>query len=413
MIDMSAFFQRRSRGDDTTVQEEILGAELRAACHETGMFYLVGHNIKFELMDRLMTESAHFFALPDEVKNAISCRNDAHFRGYGCLKNSRDWREQIHIGVEAKARAGADLTAKYWRLEGPNRWPTQRTAEFQNTALEYINGIESLSRILLNILAGALGKPSDLFTSRMKNNPYLLAKFMSYLPQSDLEANSANEERQRERVSNERNVGARVPNERNASAHVPNTTVASKDVPNKTGVTAHCDWSWLTFLQQDDVGGLEAMDIFGKWHGVEPLPHALVVNTGELLEIETGGYLRASPHRVINARIDRQRFSQAVFINPDLEATIYPSGIFSSNEEVERSSNGPVEGFPTAREDKVNQVSQPGGSAVPPGTSSAEKHVHKVIKPGTTLGAFTFGDSEWERKGEGNWCYEKGCLTAY
>lgn len=392
MIDMSAFFQRRSRGDDTTIQEGILGAELRAACHETGMFYLVGHNIQFELMDRLMSESAHFFALPDEVKSAISCRNDPHFRGYGCLKNSRDWREQIHIGVEAKARAGADLTAKYWRLEGPNRWPTQRTSEFQNTALEYINGIESLSRILLNILAGALGKPSSFFTSRMKNNPYLLAKFMSYLPQSDLEE----------------------------------ATSVSKHVPNKTGVTAHCDWSWLTFLQQDEVGGLEAMDIFGQWHSVEPLPHALVVNTGELLEIETGGYLRASPHRVINARIDRQRFSQAVFINPDLEATIYPSGAFSTYNEGERCSDGSVLGFPSAIADTVNKVSHQGGSEVPRGTSTAqlgsavpevrspaEEHVHKVIKPGTTLGAFTFGDSEWERKGEGNWCYEKGCLTAY
>lgn len=28
------------------------------------------------------------------------------------------------------------------------------------------------------------------------------------------------------------------------------------------------------------------------------------------------------------------------------------------------------------------------------------EHVHKVIEPGTTLGAFRFDDSEWKRKAE-------------
>jgi hypothetical protein len=98
----------------------------------------------------------------------------------------------------------------------------------------------------------------------------------------------------------------------------------------------------------------------------------------ELLEIETGGYLRASPHRVINERIDRQRYSVPVFINPALDAPILP-GANSSD-------------------------------CVP--AAHGEAHVHKVIRPGTTLASFVFGDSEFERKANGVWCYEPECVSA-
>jgi isopenicillin N synthase-like dioxygenase len=103
-----------------------------------------------------------------------------------------------------------------------------------------------------------------------------------------------------------------------------------------------------------------------------------VVNTGELLEIETGGYLRASPHRVINERIDRQRYSVPVFINPALDAPIIPAP----------------------------------GANCSDCVVSGEAHVHKVIRPGTPLSSFILGDSEFERKAKGVWCYEPQCVSA-
>ena len=354
MIDIGPFFAARSSGLETNNQARILGEKLKHACHETGMFYLVGHNIDHRLMDSVIAECASFFALPEEEKQKISCRRDPHFRGYGLLKNSRDWREQIHIGVEPGRREGADLSKLYWNLEGPNQWPTLRTKEFRETALAYISSIESLSRTVLTLLAEALELPSDNFTRRMKNNPYLLTKFMSYLPQSNRGSKDGDLE----------------------------TETSTGEATKQTGVTAHCDWSWLTFLQQDNVGGLEAMDTNGNWHKVTPLDYALVVNTGELLEIETGGYLRASPHRVINERIDRQRFSNAVFINPDLDAMVVPQ------------SN---------RWDEKQKLA----------ASKPDDHIHKVIRPGEVLEPFSFGDSEWDRKAQGNWCYRKDCLTPY
>jgi isopenicillin N synthase-like dioxygenase len=342
IVDASAYFAARMRGQDAHAEALILGREIKEACHSVGMFYLVGYDIDQALIDAVMHQTAKFFASSQSDKEAISIKNSPHFRGYGMLKNYRDWREQIHIGVESSQSDLKDIKdSPYWQLWGKNQWPVSADAtEFKSCVLAYFEAVDSLARSLLTLLAQALDKPGDYFTERMKDRPYLLMKAMSYLPQ-----------------------------ERAISDYSP-----------QMGVTAHCDWSWLTFLIQDDVGGLEAQDIQGSWRKVNPLKNSIVVNTGELLEIETGGYLRASPHRVINERIDRQRFSVPVFINPALDAKILPSF------DCDVSSEAAI--------------------------ASSDAHVHKVVMPGVTLRSFAFGDSEFVRKVKGQWCYLYECVTA-
>jgi isopenicillin N synthase-like dioxygenase len=346
IVDASAYFFARLEGRDAGAEAAQLGIDIKNACHAVGMFYLVGYDIDQALIDKVMQKTAWFFASDQGDKDAISIKKSPQFRGYGLLKNYRDWREQIHIGVEsslleiAASDSGLAKTDHYWQLWGKNQWPsTTGSDEFKNCVLDYFAAVEALARDILTLLAQALDKPSNFFTERMKNRPYLLMKAMSYLPQEKRGEDSA-----------------------------------------QMGVTAHCDWSWLTFLVQDQVGGLEAQDIEGNWRKVTPLPNSIVVNTGELLEIETGGYLRASPHRVINERIDRQRFSVPVFINPALDARILPGSA--------------------------------DGASVCSSTSDDEAHVHKVIKPGTSLDSFVFGESEYERKAKGVWCYSQQCVTA-
>jgi len=320
------------------------GQAICDACDAGGMFYLVDHDIPQELIDTVLAQTAAFFAQSDEEKASIHIKNSTNHRGYGLLKNYRDWREQIHLGVEAKALP-PDASAPYWDLWGVNQWPQSKDDLFKQTMLAYFAAIDDLARCTLTSLAMALDKPDDFFTARMKDRPYLLIKAMSYLPQENIAAN--NSELQH-------------------------------------GVTAHCDWSWLTFLIQDQVGGLEAQDKDGFWHRVDPRPGAIVVNTGELLEIESGGQISASPHRVINSRIDKKRYSVPVFVNPALDAEIIPAGIFMA----------------TAHSNDCNDQ------------SSGLPHVHKVIVPGSRLQPFIFGTSEWQRKAQGQWCYQTECLKA-
>ncbi|CAN1143621.1 Flavanone 3-dioxygenase 2 [Linum perenne] len=65
------------------------------------------------------------------------------------------------------------------------------------------------------------------------------------------------------------------------------------------GVPKHSDASLLTVLLQGKVNGLQVLLKDGKWVGVQPLPNALVVNIGNVLQVtisifEVVGILRFS-----------------------------------------------------------------------------------------------------------------------
>ena len=59
-----------------------------------------------------------------------------------------------------------------------------------------------------------------------------------------------------------------------------------------------------------------------EWIDVPPADGAFVVNIGELLEVATGGYLRATEHRVILDGQPPDRISVPYFFNPRLDARI-------------------------------------------------------------------------------------------
>ncbi|WJZ90644.1 hypothetical protein VitviT2T_009774 [Vitis vinifera] len=73
----------------------------------------------------------------------------------------------------------------------------------------------------------------------------------------------------------------------------------------------------------------------GQWLGVEPLPHAFVVNIGYQLQIISNGKLRGAEHRVMtNPR--EARTTSATFINPSPDCVIHPA------EALVNSSNPPL-----------------------------------------------------------------------
>jgi isopenicillin N synthase-like dioxygenase len=55
---------------------------------------------------------------------------------------------------------------------------------------------------------------------------------------------------------------------------------------------------------------------------VPPMAGAFIVNIGELLEVATGGYLRATEHRVNLTGPATERISVPFFFNPRLDAQI-------------------------------------------------------------------------------------------
>jgi isopenicillin N synthase-like dioxygenase len=92
---------------------------------------------------------------------------------------------------------------------------------------------------------------------------------------------------------------------------------------NQFGVSPHTDFGCLTLLYQDDVGGLQVRAADGAWVTAHPIPGTFVVNVGDLLARWTNDRFKSTPHRVVN-RSGRERFSVAVFVDPNAETVIEP-----------------------------------------------------------------------------------------
>ncbi|PAN25125.1 hypothetical protein PAHAL_4G277300 [Panicum hallii] len=91
--------------------------------------------------------------------------------------------------------------------------------------------------------------------------------------------------------------------------------------PERTmGVVPHTDPAVLTVLAQDCVGGLQVKqtddDGASYWVDVNPVPGALVINVGDLLQIMSNDKYKSVDHRVIMNTRKEARVSIAIFFNP-------------------------------------------------------------------------------------------------
>ena len=62
----------------------------------------------------------------------------------------------------------------------------------------------------------------------------------------------------------------------------------------------------------------------GEWLDVQPVKNAIVINTGDQIEVLSNGRYKSCRHRVL-ATPDGNRRSIASFYNPSLTATICPA----------------------------------------------------------------------------------------
>lgn len=83
------------------------------------------------------------------------------------------------------------------------------------------------------------------------------------------------------------------------------------------GLPKHADPNLITVLLQGSVYGLQVFKN-GEWLGVEPLPHAFVVNIGHQLQIISNGKLRSAEHRAVtNSREARTTIVSFILPSPD------------------------------------------------------------------------------------------------
>ncbi len=89
--------------------------------------------------------------------------------------------------------------------------------------------------------------------------------------------------------------------------------------PGAVRAAAHKDINLLTVLPSSNEPGLELLGADGEWYAVPCDPSSLAVNTGEMLELASGGFYPATVHRVTNPTGDsdnRPRLAAPLFLHP-------------------------------------------------------------------------------------------------
>ncbi len=255
---------------------------LRNACHHVGFLYLTGHGVDHRLNTAVTDVSRDFFAKPASVKREIAMVNSPHFRGYtpvgGEMTGGRaDVREEIDLGPERPA--SHDTDRPWRRLQGPNQWPTS-VPDFEPIMTRWAQDMDRLGRTLLDALAEGLEIDSDHFRNWVTPDPEATIKAIRY--------------------------------------------PAPVEGQKPQGVGTHRDFGLLTFVLQDAVGGLQVERADGDYIDVPHLPGSFVVNLGEMLQVATHGYYKATVHRVVSPPVGVERFSTIYFFNPRLDATLNP-----------------------------------------------------------------------------------------
>lgn len=251
-------------------------ADPAAAVHESlsevGFMQVKNIGLDQALLANVFAASAGFFAMPPEFKARSRYLSAAENFGYqGLFEENLDPEQAADVKETFTMR---NIAASPPALE---RWPS---AEFRDLMRTFYSAALDAGHTLQRTIAQALGTPSDFFT-KVHTGKAVTLRLLSYPP-----------------------------------------AAAAKLEPGQLGAGAHTDYGFLTLLFQDDVGGLQVQEKSGAWIDVPPVPGAIVVNSGDLLERWTNQRYRSTPHRVVPRSAARTRFSIAMFIDPDPDAEV-------------------------------------------------------------------------------------------
>lgn len=263
---------------------------IRAACRESGFFYVTGHGVVGEVLAALEAASHAFFDLPRPAKMEIAmAKGGPAWRGFfpvgDELTSGRpDMKEGLYFGSELPPehpRVAAD-----WPLHGANLWPEQ-VPELRPAVEAYMAAAERAGHRLLEGVALSLDLEADYFAEHYTADPTILFRIFHYPAPSS-------------------KTGASAKGQADPS----------------WGVGEHTDYGLLTLLAQDSLGGLQVKTP-GGWIEAPPLPGTLVCNIGDMLDRLTGGWFRSTPHRVRNSS-GKGRLSFPFFFDPDFAAEMRP-----------------------------------------------------------------------------------------
>nr|XP_045614838.1 UPF0676 protein C1494.01-like [Procambarus clarkii] len=253
--------------------------ELHQAFADIGFAYLINHGVPDDQLNRVFELSAELFSLEQETKNRFS-RGADDDHGYVAVDREKlDPELRYHELREAYNVKNVD-----------GRFPDEEVPCLRPAVASLIDSCMVLTNRLLTVLALSLGLARDFFTSTHREictgDNMSILRLLHYPP---------------------------VPGD------VPENTI-------RCG--AHTDYGTFTLLFQDLLGGLQVRERGGAWIDATPIPGAVVVNVGDLLQFWTADQYLATEHRVVVPRdevlLRSPRRSVVFFVHPDDQVSIRP-----------------------------------------------------------------------------------------
>ena len=252
--------------------------QIAQACQTWGFFQVINHGISSDQIADVWRETHALFALPAEEKQSILRSKDNPWGFYDneLTKNQRDKKEVFDF-----TREGVDPI--YGQT---NRWP-QNYPAFKTTMMAYQDSCTRLSLKLLEGFCLGLDLPADFMRQDFADNHTGFVR-LNYYPTKDPLAESSIEHQ------------------------------AIADL----GIHHHTDAGALTVLLQDEVSGLQVYRD-GYWYDIPTIEGAIVINTGDMMQVWSNDIYNAPIHRVL-AMEARERYSIPFFFNPAASCTVSP-----------------------------------------------------------------------------------------
>ncbi|XP_059445783.1 1-aminocyclopropane-1-carboxylate oxidase homolog 1-like [Corylus avellana] len=234
-------------------------AGVRRAAEEVGFFQVVNHGIAERVLEDMLEAARGFHELPKEVKTDYYTRELMRKVKYGSnfdLYKSRfaNWRDTLFC------------------VMGPEPLdPQELPLVCRDIIIEYSKQVHKLGITLFELLSEALGlKPDHLIDLECAKGLQLLSHYYPACPEPQL----------------------------------------------TLGTTKHSDPDFLTILLQDHIAGLQVLHQ-NHYIDVPPVPGALVVNIGDLLQLISNDRFKSVEHRVLANHLG-PRVSVACFFTPHL-----------------------------------------------------------------------------------------------
>ncbi|KAL1543796.1 aminocyclopropanecarboxylate oxidase [Salvia divinorum] len=245
-------------------------AEIAHCCEEWGFFQLVNHGISEELLERVKKVASECYKVERE----------AGFEESEPVKKLKELMEKKSCDERIEDVDWEDVFLL--TDDNADQWPS-KTAGFRDTMTEYRSELKKLAVRVMETMDETLGLPKGYIKKAFNGEEEDVAFF-----------------------------GTKV-------SHYPPCPEPEK----VAGLRAHTDAGGVILLFQDDE--VESLQILkdGVWLDVQPLKNAIVINTGDQVEVLSNGRYKSVWHRIL-AMPHGNRRSIASFYNPSIEATIRP-----------------------------------------------------------------------------------------